>query len=69
VAVAPPTEQTAPKLLPPTARAQAPKAENENKGTRLMECMSESCRVQCFPKDVEETQSRPKWCAYFKEPT
>jgi hypothetical protein len=69
VAAAPPIEQTAPQKLPPTARAEAPKAENEHKGTQLMECKSESCKIKCFSKEVDESQSRPKWCSYFKEPT
>jgi hypothetical protein len=66
VAVAPPTRQVVQHDLPPAARAEAPKGANESKGTPLMECMSESCRVKCSPE--VEKQSRPKWCAYFKEP-
>jgi len=66
VAVTSPTKQVVPRNLPPTARAEATKGANESKETPLMECMSESCRVKCSPK--EEKQSRPKWCAYFKEP-
>jgi hypothetical protein len=66
VAVAPPTTQLVPYNLPPAVRAEAPKGTNESRGPPLMECMSESCRVKCSP--TVEKQSRPKWCAYFKEP-
>ena len=69
MAAAAPTEQTAPQKLTPAARAEAPKAETEHKGTQLMECKSESCKIKCFSKEVDESQSRPKWCSYFKEPT
>lgn len=66
VAVVPPTKQVVPHNLPPAVRAEAPKDADESEGTPLMECMSEACRVKCSPK--AEKQSRPKWCAYFKEP-
>ncbi len=66
VALAPPTKQFVPRDLPPEIRAEAPKGANESKEVPLMECMSEACRVKCSPK--VEKESRPKWCAYFKEP-
>jgi hypothetical protein len=64
-------------ILPPTepvprksslARAEASKT-NANESTNsssLMECVSEACKIQCFPGI--EKGSRPKWCTYFKEP-
>ena len=48
------------------ARAEAPKKEgNESGNSSLMECVSDACKVQCAPG--QDTQSRPKWCAYFKQ--
>jgi hypothetical protein len=47
VSVAHPTKQVPPHNVPLAARAEAPKSANESKGTPLMECMSESCRVKC----------------------
>jgi len=32
----------------------------------LMECVTESCKINCSPKVKKQFQ--PKWCAYFKEP-
>jgi hypothetical protein len=66
VVVAPPTKQVVQYNLPAEVRAEAPKGTDDGKETPLMECMSDACRVKCSPK--AEKQSRPKWCAYFKEP-
>jgi hypothetical protein len=66
VSVAHPTKQIVPHNVPPTARAEAPKSAEESKGTQLMECISESCRVNCSATAAQ--QSKPKWCAYFREP-
>lgn len=66
VSVAHPTKQVVPHYVPPTARAEAPKSAEESNGTQLMECMSESCRVNCSA--TASQQSKPKWCAYFREP-
>jgi hypothetical protein len=66
VAVALPTKQVVPHKLPPEVRAEAPKDAGESKATPLMECMSEACRVKCSATVAK--QSKPKWCAYFKEP-
>ncbi len=66
VSVAYPTKQVVPRNVPPAARAEAPKSGNEGTGTPLMECMSESCRVKCSATVAK--QSKPKWCAYFREP-
>lgn len=65
VAVAHPTKQVVPHNLPSEVRAEAPKDADESKGTPLMECISESCRVKCSAAVAK--QPKPKWCAFFKE--
>ena len=59
-------QQAAPNKsnLSPAARAAAP-TENESKG-ELMDCVTESCKINCSPKLA--VRFRPKWCARFKEP-
>lgn len=69
----PSTEQPAPQAAPaptnvphsPAAGAAAPIGENLNSG-ELLDCVTESCKVNCSPKVPK--QFRPKWCARFKEP-
>lgn len=68
----PSTEQAVPQVTPapnvplsPAARAAAPAGENLNSG-ELMDCVTESCKVNCSPKVPK--QFRPKWCVRFKEP-
>jgi hypothetical protein len=61
--VVPPTGQVVPQNLSPAARAAAP--EGATAGD-LMECVTESCKINCSPKVKKQFQ--PKWCAYFKEP-
>lgn len=69
----PSTEQIVPQAPPaptdaphsPAARAAAPSGENLNRG-ELLDCVTESCKVNCAPKVPK--QFRPKWCARFKEP-
>jgi hypothetical protein len=51
--------------LSPAARAAAPTDANESKG-ELMECVTESCKINCSSKVA--ARFRPKWCARFKEP-
>jgi len=51
--------------LSPAASAAAPAEVNEAPGA-LMDCVTESCRINCSPKVAEKY--RPKWCARFKEP-
>jgi len=51
--------------LSPAANAAAPTDANESKG-ELMECVTESCKINCSPKVA--VRFRPKWCARFKEP-
>jgi hypothetical protein len=51
--------------LSPAAAAAAPPEANENSG-ELMDCVTESCKINCSPKVA--ARFRPKWCARFKEP-
>jgi hypothetical protein len=52
--------------LSPAATAAAPPADaNESTGA-LMDCVTESCKINCSPKVA--VRFRPKWCARFKEP-
>ena len=66
------TEQTVPQAAPapnvplsPAAGAAAPAGENRSGGA-LLDCVTESCKINCSPKVAK--QFRPKWCARFKEP-
>ncbi|HMF25990.1 MAG TPA: hypothetical protein VKG24_28235 [Pseudolabrys sp.] len=52
--------------LSPAASAAAPAAGTETSG-ELMDCVTESCRINCSPKVA--LRFRPKWCARFKEPS
>lgn len=52
--------------LSPAARSAATKGVYEQTGGALMECVSDSCRINCSPR--LEKRVRPKWCARFKEP-
>lgn len=68
---APPTSEVAPRIDPnklsPAARAAAPKTDaTEDTGDGLLECVTESCKINCSPKVKKQFQ--PKWCANFKEP-
>jgi len=60
-------QQVAPNRsnLSPAASAAAPTDSNES-GGELMDCVTESCKINCSPKVA--VQFRPKWCARFKEP-
>jgi hypothetical protein len=51
--------------LSPAAAAAAPPEGNENSG-ELMDCVTESCKINCSPKVA--VRFRPKWCTRFKEP-
>jgi hypothetical protein len=56
-----------PTNLSPAARNAAPKtATGGNRGNSLMECVTNSCRINCSPNIAR--RFRPKWCVYFKEP-
>ena len=51
--------------LSPAAAAAAPPEANESSG-ELMDCVTESCKINCSRKVA--VRFRPKWCARFKEP-
>ena len=57
--------QAAPGRLSPAASAAAPADASARTG-ELLDCVTESCRINCSPK--VKPQFRPKWCAQFKEP-
>ena len=52
--------------LSPAAAAAAPPADASESPGELMDCVTESCKINCSPKVA--VQFRPKWCARFKEP-
>ena len=60
-------QQAAPNRgdLSPAASAAAPPGASESSG-ELMDCVTESCRINCSPKLA--ARFKPKWCARFKEP-
>src|SRR5262245_46309374 len=47
------------------ATAAAPANANVSPG-ELMDCVTQSCKINCSPKVAP--RFRPKWCANFKEP-
>jgi hypothetical protein len=49
----------------PAATAAAPPNADISTG-KLMDCVTQSCKINCSPKVAE--RFRPKWCANFKEP-
>ena len=60
-------KQVIPHNLSPAARAAAPKTNvSESNGNSLMECVTNSCKINCSPKIAK--RFRPKWCVYYKEP-
>jgi hypothetical protein len=63
-AVAP---QAIPRAAPlsPAATAAAPAGTNVSSG-ELMDCVTQSCKINCSPKVKKQFQ--PKWCARFKPP-
>jgi hypothetical protein len=64
--------QAAPQAAPnrsnlsPAATAAAPPADANESAGELMDCVTESCKINCSPKVA--ARFRPKWCARFKEP-
>jgi hypothetical protein len=77
----PPTSQAAPQDAPqpaapqgmpnrgnlsPAAAAAAPPPDANESSGELMDCVTESCKINCSPKVA--ARFRPKWCARFKEP-
>ena len=67
----PASEQTVPEEPPksapfsPAAKAAAATDANLSSG-ELLDCVTESCKINCSPKVKKQFQ--PKWCARFKEP-
>jgi hypothetical protein len=60
-------KQVLPSHLSPAARSAAPKTVSTgSRGNSLMECVTNSCRINCSPKIAK--RFRPKWCVYFQEP-
>jgi len=68
---APPATAVVPQTTPqpgplsPAARAAAGTSANVSSG-ELLDCVTESCKINCSPKVKKQFQ--PKWCARFKEP-
>src|SRR5215469_10703074 len=61
--IAPPTKSV---QLVSRPKATKPHADERTNASLLMDCVSDACKIQCSPR--AENQSRPKWCAYFKQP-
>jgi hypothetical protein len=67
--VVPQSPQVAPRSIPmsPAASAAAPKTDaTESRTDGLLDCVTESCKINCSPKVKKQFQ--PKWCVNFKEP-
>jgi hypothetical protein len=52
--------------LSPAAAAAAPPPDASDSTGELMDCVTQSCKINCSPKVA--ARFRPKWCARFKEP-
>jgi uncharacterized protein DUF3551 len=59
-------KQIVPTSLSPAAKAAAPKTDPSVGKEKLMECVTDSCKINCSPN--VKKRFRPKWCVYFKEP-
>ena len=59
-------QQIVPANLSLAAKAAAPKVDRSGGRDRLMDCVTESCRINCSPTVKKRFQ--PKWCVYFKPP-
>ncbi|MGE5164409.1 MAG: DUF3551 domain-containing protein [Sphingobacteriales bacterium] len=59
-------KQIVPTNLSPAAKAAAPKTDPSGGKDKLMECVTDSCKINCSPN--VKKRYRPKWCVYFKEP-
>ena len=59
-------KQIIPANLSPAARAAAPKTDASGGRDKLMDCVTDSCKINCS-SNVKK-RFRPKWCVYFKEP-
>jgi len=60
-------KQIVPTSLSPAAKAAAPKTDPSGGKDKLMECVTNSCKINCSPN--VKKRFRPKWCVNFKEPT
>lgn len=61
-----PTKPVPRKSAAAGAEASKTHANESTNSSSLLECVSDACKIKCSPET--EKQSRPKWCAYFKEP-
>jgi hypothetical protein len=59
-------KQIVPPNLSPAAKAAAPKTNASGGKESLMECVTNSCKINCSPKVAK--RFKPKWCVYFKQP-
>ena len=59
-------KQVVPSSLSPAAKAAAPKTDASGGKDKLMECVTDSCKINCSPN--VKKRFRPKWCVHFKEP-
>jgi len=59
-------KQIIPAGLSPAAKAAAPKVDPSGGRDRLMDCVTNSCRINCSAQ--VKKRFRPKWCVYFKQP-
>src|SRR5262245_50724950 len=59
-------KQIVPTSLSPAAKAAAPQTDASGGKDNLMECVTDSCKINCSPN--VKKRFRPKWCVYFKEP-
>ena len=64
--ISPPTKPVPRKSAAASAEASKTHANKSTNSSSLLECVSDACKIKCSPE--AEKQSRPKWCAYFKEP-
>jgi|ERR1041385_16058 hypothetical protein len=59
-------KQIVPANLSPAAKAAAPLTDPSGARDQLMDCVTNSCRINCSPQ--VKKRFRPKWCVYFKQP-
>ena len=64
--ISPPTKPVPRKSAAASAKTSKTHAHEGTNSSSLLECVSDACKIKCSPE--AEKQSRPKWCAYFKEP-
>ena len=60
-------KQILPPNLSPAAKAAAPLTDASGGRDQLMDCVTQSCRINCSAQ--VKKRFRPKWCVYFKQPT